>query len=257
MVNKPPVPVGGGDSFASQGAGGSLPPFKEEYPQGEVVHNHKYPQGQMVFNNLPHLKTFRKELRNNSTPAEATLWTLLSGKKLEGRKFRRQHSVANYILDFYCPSEKLAIELDGQGHFEAAQAEYDRERDLFINHLGIKVLRFENKEVFEHPEALLEQVKAEFGWYVNHPALQAPLLSEEGNVLVYKDVPGFSKSATLEEVQKQDYKLTPGIYVGTEEAAADDEPFEEKMERLKSQLIEQFEEGDRLKNDIKINLANI
>ena len=115
-------------------------------------------------NNLPHLKTFRKELRNNLTPAEATLWTMLKNKQLEGRKFRRQHSVANYILDFYCPSEKLAIELDGQGHFEATQAEYDYERDLFLNTVGIKVLRFENKEVFNNPEAVLESIKEEFGW---------------------------------------------------------------------------------------------
>ncbi|HNP17173.1 MAG TPA: N-6 DNA methylase [Fulvivirga sp.] len=237
------------------------PPFKEESPQGEVV------------NNLPHLKTFRKELRNNSTPAEATLWTLLSGKKLEGRKFRRQHSVANYILDFYCPSEKLAIELDGQGHFEATQAEYDAERDLFLNHYGIKVLRFENKEVFKHSEALLEQVKSEFGWYnnhpalqaplllqgENHPALQAPLLSKEGNgnVEQYQDTPGFCKAATLADVQKQDYKLTPGIYVGTEAELDDGIPFEEKMQGLKAQLMEQFEKGDELKKQIVVNFEKL
>ena len=64
----------------------------------------------MLVNNLPTLRTFRKELRNNLTPAEARLWTLLKGSQLAGRKFRRQHSVANYILDFYCPSERLAVE---------------------------------------------------------------------------------------------------------------------------------------------------
>src|SRR5690606_37295233 len=101
----------------------SSPPLKEEYPKGEVVDK--------SINNLPHLKTFRKQLRNNLTPAEASLWKMLQGKQLDGRKFRRQHSVTNYILDFYCPAEKLAIELDGQGHFEASQAEYDFERDLF------------------------------------------------------------------------------------------------------------------------------
>ncbi|NOY51270.1 MAG: DUF559 domain-containing protein [Chlorobi bacterium] len=115
-------------------------------------------------NNLPYLKTFRKELRNNLTPAEAALWKVLKGKQLVGRKFRRQHSVANYILDFYCPAEKLAIELDGQGHFESAQEEYDRERDLFLKHVGIKVLRFENKIVWNDLEGLLDAVKAEFGW---------------------------------------------------------------------------------------------
>jgi len=115
-------------------------------------------------NNLPHLKTFRKQLRNNLTPAEAKLWTCLKGKQLDGRKFRRQFSVANYILDFYCPSEKLAIELDGQGHFEATQAQYDYERDLFLQHFGIKVLRFENKVVWNNLEGLLEEVKRNFGW---------------------------------------------------------------------------------------------
>lgn len=64
-------------------------------------------------NNLPYLKTFRKELRNNLTPAEAKFWKIVQNKNFEGRKFRRQHSVGNYILDFYCPSEKLAVELDG------------------------------------------------------------------------------------------------------------------------------------------------
>ena len=114
-------------------------------------------------NNLPHLKTFRKTLRNNLTPAEAALWKHLKGKQLEGRKFRRQHSVGNYILDFYCPSEHLAIELDGQGHFETSQAEYDRDRDMFLNHFGIRVLRFENKVVWNNLNGLLNEVKSYFG----------------------------------------------------------------------------------------------
>ncbi len=123
------------------------------------------PSGEGVgkrINNLPYLKTFRKKLRNNLTPAEAKLWTMLKGKQLQGRKFRRQHSVANYILDFYCPAEKLAIELDGEVHNNPQAAEHDRERDLFLAHTGIQVLRFENKIVFENPDGLLEQIKQEF-----------------------------------------------------------------------------------------------
>jgi very-short-patch-repair endonuclease len=127
------------------------------------------PENSGKLNNLPYLKTFRKELRNNATPAEASLWTLLKGKSLGGKKFRRQHSFGNYILDFYCPEERIAIELDGQGHFEASQAEYDRERDLFLEYFGIKVLRFENKVVWENPEGLLESVRSNFGWRNNHP----------------------------------------------------------------------------------------
>jgi very-short-patch-repair endonuclease len=92
------------------------------------------------------------------TPAEAKLWTYLKGKQLEGRKFRRQHSVRQYILDFYCPASKLAIELDGQAHNSAMAAEYDHERTLFLQATGIRVIRFENKTVFDHPEWVLEQI---------------------------------------------------------------------------------------------------
>ena len=120
-------------------------------------------EGRRGYNNLPHLKTFRKTLRNNATPAEAKLWTMLKGKQMEGRKFRRQHSFANYILDFFCPEEGLAIELDGQGHFDATQAEYDRERDWFLETFGIRVLRFENKWVWDNPDGLLREVISYFG----------------------------------------------------------------------------------------------
>jgi len=75
-------------------------------------------------NNLPELAGFRRKLRNALTPAEARLWTLLKRAAL-GRKFRRQHSVGRYILDFYCPSEKLAVELDGEDHFMPWGITYD------------------------------------------------------------------------------------------------------------------------------------
>ena len=66
------------------------------------------------FHDLPYLKTFRRDLRNGLTPAEAFLWDRLKRSKLDGRKFRRQHSVGGYILDFYCCEEGLAIGLDGE-----------------------------------------------------------------------------------------------------------------------------------------------
>ena len=116
-----------------------------------------------LINNKKILKTFRKRLRKNLTPAESKLWKYLQNKQLDGRKFRRQHSINNYILDFYCPSEKLAIELDGEVHNIEAQAEYDNYRDLFLFYYGIKVLRFENKVVFENPEYLIDCIKKEFG----------------------------------------------------------------------------------------------
>ncbi|MEQ8472500.1 MAG: N-6 DNA methylase [Marinoscillum sp.] len=243
----------------------SSPPSKEEYPQGSTTIHSPPSKGGVLeegggsINNLPYLKTFRKELRNNATPAEAKLWTMISGKKLDGRKFRRQHSVGNYILDFYCPSENLAIEMDGEVHNNATQAEYDRERDLFLNHYGIKVLRFENKEVFDHPEQLLEEVKKEFRWFERQPPHRqpaVPLLEKEGS-RVYQDIDGFCKAASLEEVKKQDYKLTPGIYVGSEAEVDDGVPFDEKMEGLKATLMEQFEKSNELQERIKANLDRI
>jgi very-short-patch-repair endonuclease len=70
--------------------------------------------------NVKQLKERRKQLRNSLTSAEAKLWGLLKDSQLENRKFRRQHSVGPYILDFYCPSEKLCIELDGEIHYTEA-----------------------------------------------------------------------------------------------------------------------------------------
>ena len=78
--------------------------------------------------NLPPLKPRRRELRTYGTSAEAALWNLLKKRQLRGRKFRRQHSVGRYILDFYCPSERLAIELDGAHHYTPAGQDHDARR---------------------------------------------------------------------------------------------------------------------------------
>ena len=118
----------------------------------------------MLINNLDKLRFFRKELRHNLTPAEARLWTYLKNSQLEGRKFRRQHSIGSYILDFYCPTEKLAVELDGEVHNTIQAQEYDEIRDLFLLNYGIKILRFENKYVFSELDGLLIMIKNNFGW---------------------------------------------------------------------------------------------
>ncbi|MDZ4349424.1 MAG: DUF559 domain-containing protein [Xanthomonadaceae bacterium] len=118
----------------------------------------------MQLNNLPELRTFRKQLRSHLTPAEAKLWTLLKGSQLDGRKFRRQHSVGRYILDFYCPSERLAIELDGAAHDSDTAQRHDDERTQFLRHFGINVLRFENKWVLQEPEGVLAVIRGAFGW---------------------------------------------------------------------------------------------
>ena len=108
--------------------------------------------------NYKHLEQRRKDLRNNSTTAESFLWKYLQQKKLQGKKFRRQHSITNYIVDFYCPSEKLIIELDGEIHNNISQQNYDFERTKKLEALGFKVIRYENKQVFENLEQVLEDI---------------------------------------------------------------------------------------------------
>jgi very-short-patch-repair endonuclease len=113
----------------------------------------------LQINNRPDLKESRKLLRRNLTPAEASLWKCLQKSQLEGRKFRRQHSIGAFVVDFYCPSEKLVIELDGYHHFTPEYEEYDLKRTEYMNSLGIKVLRFENRLVFQNLEEVLNVIK--------------------------------------------------------------------------------------------------
>ena len=103
-------------------------------------------------------KDFRKSLRNQSTAAEATLWRMLKGKQLASLKFRRQQGIGPYVVDFYCPQLKLAIELDGEVH--GGRSDYDERRSAFLSDVkGICVLRFENRTVFESPWRIFEEIE--------------------------------------------------------------------------------------------------
>ncbi len=114
-----------------------------------------------MLHNRPALKSRRKELRNGSTPAEIKLWSMLQHSNLGGYKFRRQHSVGAYILDFYCPSEKLAVELDGDSHFSDEAIEYDCVRTAYLSALNIKVVRFLNTDVYDNLNAVCERILEE------------------------------------------------------------------------------------------------
>ena len=113
-------------------------------------------------NNLKSLGARRKELRASMTAAEVALWTLLKNKQLSGRKFRRQFSIGKYIVDFYCHEEKLAIELDGADHFTEAGMKYDFVREDFLKTQNIRVIRVENKKVFENTGQVLNFIKSYF-----------------------------------------------------------------------------------------------
>ena len=112
--------------------------------------------------NRKELKPLRKSLRNNATSAEATLWKMLKRKQVGGYKFRRQHSVGKYVVDFYCPTLQLAIELDCEPHADLINITRDAERDEWLNEQGITVFRYENRWVFEYPEVITEDI-LEFG----------------------------------------------------------------------------------------------
>lgn len=105
------------------------------------------------------LKQRRSELRNALTPAEAVLWKSLQRSQLDGKKFRRQHSIGPYVLDFYCAEDRLAVELDGQEHFELIGSEKDASRTAYLNRLNIRVLRFENCWIFENLDGVLETIR--------------------------------------------------------------------------------------------------
>ncbi len=102
------------------------------------------------------MKTLARNLRKNQTDAEKIIWYQLRNRNLCGYKFRRQHPIGNYIVDFVCIDKKLIIELDGGQH--QLQKEADLERTKTLNQMGFKVLRFWNNSVLENPDAVLGQV---------------------------------------------------------------------------------------------------
>ena len=116
----------------------------------------------MRIHNLRRLKERRQEFRNKPTEAEACLWNEMQHSMLDGRKFRRQHSVGYYILDFYCPEERLAIEIDGDSHEKNETKQYDAGRTAFLESIGINVLRFKNDEVLNKLNEVIDEIRKHF-----------------------------------------------------------------------------------------------
>lgn len=97
-------------------------------------------------------------LRSSNTDAETTLWHQLRARRLGGYKFRRQHPLGPYILDFYCHEALLAVELDGGQHEEPARAAYDRSREQWLARQGVRVLRFWDHDTLLDTDAVLESI---------------------------------------------------------------------------------------------------
>ncbi|MBU1373015.1 MAG: endonuclease domain-containing protein [Bacteroidetes bacterium] len=104
-------------------------------------------------------KSFRRLLRKESTPSEMRMWFILRNRKFGNYKFRRQHQIEKYIVDFYCHELKLIIEIDGKVHDELGQSNYDFIRDEYLKSLGNYVVRYDNEIVYKWPENFLADLE--------------------------------------------------------------------------------------------------
>ena len=136
-------------------------------------------------NNAYRLIEEAKRMRKEPTDAEAALWELLRDKKL-GDKFRRQHLIDDFIVDFVCLSKNLVVEVDGGYHSDPTQKEYDQQRTLYLNEKGFKVIRFTNEEVLGNTEAVLTKIK---DILVNTPNFSKQNKAFENNELSFTDSP--------------------------------------------------------------------
>jgi very-short-patch-repair endonuclease len=98
-----------------------------------------------------------RELRRFGTEAEKRLWSYLRGRRLDGRKFRRQVWIGNYVADFFCAEARLIIEADGGQHGE--QLDYDARRTAFLEREGFRVIRFWNNDVLENPDGVVTLIR--------------------------------------------------------------------------------------------------
>lgn len=126
--------------------------------------------------NDPSLRRHRRTLRRRPTTAEAMVWKRLRRRQLGGRKFRRQHGVGRYVVDFSCAAERLVIELDGSVHGDPLRAQADTERQRWLEAQGLRVLRLRNEEVVTQGDLVLAAIEAVFG----EPLPRAPSPEGEG-----------------------------------------------------------------------------
>jgi very-short-patch-repair endonuclease len=106
----------------------------------------------------PQLLEFAKSMRHTSTNAENLMWQILRAKRFMNLKFRRQHVIQPYIVDFYCHEISLVIELDGSQHGTDDVVEYDAERTKFLEALGLTVVRYWNHDVLGRTNVVLEDL---------------------------------------------------------------------------------------------------
>ncbi|MYD38702.1 MAG: endonuclease domain-containing protein [Chloroflexi bacterium] len=104
------------------------------------------------------IKERARFMRQNPTRAERILWRRLRGKQIGGFRFRRQHPINRFIVDFYCAEARLVVEVDGSVHNEPGHAEYDEDRQRFLQTLGLTVLHFSNAQALRKTDAVVEAI---------------------------------------------------------------------------------------------------
>ena len=109
----------------------------------------------------PHLRAFAKKMRQEPTDAEHKLWTLIRDGKFGPYRFRRQHPIAGYIVDFVCRRANLVVELDGGQHADPHESARDAERTQHLQNLNFRVLRIADHEILQNPEAVIETIYRE------------------------------------------------------------------------------------------------
>jgi len=119
-----------------------------------VIENHYYGAS-------PEIIARARILRQSMTPAEQLLWSAVRRKQLNGVRFRRQHPIAQFVVDFYCHQAGLVIELDGEIHAQADQQQRDNDRTYELERLGLRVIRFQNEEILNNISGILVRISNE------------------------------------------------------------------------------------------------
>ena len=127
--------------------------------------------GKSVVFNIKETLEKRKLLRRNQTEAETKLWEELRNKRFADLKFFRQYGIGHYVADFYCPSLKLAVEVDGNNHFSKDGIEYDKERYKYFEAMDIKTIRFSNGDVLKNVQVVLANIEEALSEIKPSPAL--------------------------------------------------------------------------------------
>ena len=122
----------------------------------------------MFYGAPPYLFEYARELRNNPTCAENLLWKKLRNNQLEV-KFRRQHPISDYIVDFYCHKLKLVVEIDGGYHLTRDQKKYDKYRAEDLSELGITIIRFTNDQVENDIKKVLNELEFQIANHTPNP----------------------------------------------------------------------------------------